>query len=143
MMEERYVMLTNTHVSFSPLRNESSPLGGTMSGVKSTTTPFLESRYEGLLADSVEVNVTSVAMAADSSMVFADNGDQLAMSPSDDANDTLHARSIADVVSKKMGEPSIDAQDQLGTWWPVRGFDRLHLLLSFGYQSNPIVLNVH
>jgi hypothetical protein len=114
-----------------------------MSGVKSTTTPFLESRYEGLLADRVEVNVTSVAMAADSSMVSPDNGDQLATSTSDDANDTLHARSIADIVSKKIGEPWTDAQDQLGTLWPVKGFDRLHLVLSVGYQSSPIVLNVH
>lgn len=86
-----------------------------MSGVNSTKMPFLESTCEGLFAVPVEVNTTSVAMAADSSIMFPDNGDQLATSPSEEANDTLHARSMAEVVSKKMGEPSTDAQDQLGT----------------------------
>ena len=102
-------------MSLSPLRSESSPRGGMISGVKSTTTPSLDSRYEGYSSDPVELNVTSVAMAADNSMVLPDNGDQLATSSSDEAKDTLHAKSIAEAVSKKIGDPSTDAQDQLGT----------------------------
>lgn len=58
-------------------------------------------------------------------------------------NDALHARSMALVLSKKMGAPSTDAQDQLGTFCPCPSFGRRHRELSFGYQRSPSVLNVH
>jgi hypothetical protein len=57
--------------------------------------------------------------------------------------EALHARSIALVLSKKIGEPSTEAHDQLGTFWPCASFGRRHRELSLGYQRSPRVLNVH
>jgi hypothetical protein len=50
---------------------------------------------------------------------------------------------MADVLSKKMGEPSMDAHDQLGTCCPFASLGRRHRVGSFGYQRSPKVEKVH
>lgn len=112
-----------------------------MSGVNSTVIPFLTREYEGCGVEEAW-NVTFAAIAADNSTGSPRMGDhadaRLPLGP----NEALHARSMADELSEKIGEPSIDAQDQLGTC-PVEALVRRHRVLSLGYQRRASVLKVH
>lgn len=88
-------------------------------------------------------NVTSVAMAPDNSSGSPMIGDHALARFPFGPNEALHARSIALALSKKMGAPSTDAQDQLGTICPWASRGRRQRELSLGYHRRPRVLNVH
>ena len=110
-----------------------------MPGVKSTAVLFLERRK---VFRAEVCKVTSVDIAADSWSVSPVSGDQVSAWLFSPGNVAVQAKSMAEAVSKKIGEPSTDAHDQLGMFWLTScGLRQLVVLL--GCQSRSRMLKVH